>query len=221
MFNVLAPDLVDPMLLAETNLPSLHEAIGLKGGEITLTVDPTLRKAIRIKSEGFAAYGHTAKQDVEDLVLTFNACFAPFSVAFLKAHVRADGSIWPIDLMTTASTLQLMYLRAQNCIDLVGHTVMLELSVSRSSDAGGKLLPSVICALPGSDGRDRKKSGALAEYRAAVSPLWSRLAQNSLGHWVRENGVTEFRLAGEFPIDPRQAMAAIGQPVPAGTAPAA
>jgi hypothetical protein len=35
-----------------------------------------------------------------------------------------------------------------------------------------------------------------------------------LGHWVRDNGVREFRLAGEVLVDPRQAMAAIGQPIP-------
>lgn len=215
MFHDLTPDLVDPMLLAETNLPSLHEVIGLKKGDVTLTVDPTIRKPIRIRSDGFSAYGHTAQRDVEDMVLTLNACFAPFSVGFLKANVRADHSIWPLDLMTSVSTLQLMYLRAQNCIELTGHVVMLDLSVT---DADGKLRPSVICAVQGFDGEDRVKLGAMAEYQAAVQALWSRLVQNSLGHWLRDNGVREFRLAGEFLIDPRQAMAAIGQPVPVPTA---
>lgn len=123
--------------------------------------------------------------------------------------------------MTTVSTLQLMYLRAQNCIDLTGHVVMLELSVSLSADSNGKLRPSVICGLQGFDGRDREKLGALNEYQAAVQALWSRLVQNSLGHWLRDNGVREFRLAGEVLVDPREAMAAIGQPVPQPTAPAA
>src|SRR3546814_6615991 len=107
MLQYLTPDLVDPMLLAETSPPSLYQAIGLKKGDVTLTVDPSLRKAIRIRSDGFAAYSHTAQRNVEDLVRTLNACFAPFSVEFLKANVRADASIWPLDLMNNVLTPQL------------------------------------------------------------------------------------------------------------------
>lgn len=138
----------------------------------------------------------------------------PFSIEFLKANVRADESIWPIDLMTCVVNLQLMYMRAQHCIDLTGHSIMIELAVSLSGGADKKLRPSAICALIGEDGRDRVKLGTLGDYRAAVEALWSRLVQNSLGHWIRDNGITEFRLSGEILVDPRQAMAAIGQPVP-------
>jgi hypothetical protein len=166
MFHPLIPDLVDPMLLAEANLPSLHQAVGLKSGSVTLTVDPTIRKPIRIKPDSFAAYNETGQRDVEDLILTLNACFAPFSIAFMKANIRPDESIWPIDLMTCTSSLQLMYLRAQHCNELIGHVVMLELSASLSPD--GKIRPSVIdghacgCRLGASGpGQDFNRNAAL------------------------------------------------------------
>src|SRR3546814_21172038 len=103
MFHDLTPDLVDPMLLAETSPPSLYQAIGLKKGDVTLTVDPSLGKAIRIRSDGFAAYSHPPQRNVEDLVRTLTACFAPFSVEFPKSNDRADASNRPWELLTTLS----------------------------------------------------------------------------------------------------------------------
>src|SRR5690606_2518819 len=97
MFNDLTPDLIDPLLLAQASVPPLHTVIGLRKGEVTLTVDPSIRKPVRIKSEGFVAYEHTAQRKVEDLVDTLNRVFAPFEISFLKADVRVDDSIWPLD----------------------------------------------------------------------------------------------------------------------------
>lgn len=213
MFFDFALDLVKPEALAETHLPSLHQAVGLKNGEVTLTVDPTIRKPIRIKSDGSAVYSPTALRDVEDLMLTLNEAFAPFSVEFLKAKVRMDDSVWPIDLVRCVSTLQMMYLRAQQCTDLLGQSILIELSVSHPAGSGNQPEPSVIFGRMGAAALESRNRG-YEHYCAAVRSLWSQLVKTSLSQWVRENGITEFRLAGEILVDPAVAMAATGEPLP-------
>jgi hypothetical protein len=214
MFFDFALDLVKPETLAETHLPSLHQAVGLKNGEVTLTVDPTIRKPIRIKSDGSAVYSPTALRDVEDLMLTLNEAFAPFSVEFLKAKVRMDDSVWPIDLVRCVSTLQMMYLRAQQCTDLLGQSILIELSVSHPAGSGKQPEPSVIFGLMGAAAQEPMNRSSCEEYCRAVRSLWSMLVRTCLNQWIRENGVSEFRLAGEILVDPAVAMAAIGEPLP-------
>ena len=208
LFNPV-PDLVDPASLADTNLMSLAQAVGLTAGEVTLTVDPTLVKPVRIRTAGEASYSPTAHRNVEDLILALSDICAPFSVEFLKAKIRPDDSVWPLDLVKLVSTLQLMYLRVQECTGLAGHSVLIDLSVSLKAGPETKPDPSVILGLVGDDGRDPAKHETFNRYIDAVRLLWSQLVRTSLGHWLRENGIFEFRMSGEVVVDPAIAMAAV------------
>jgi hypothetical protein len=221
MIHDLTPDLIDPMLLAEATVPPLHEVIGLRHGEVTLTYDPTIHKPVRIKPDGVSAYDEAATRRVEDFVDTLGGVFTPFHVSFLKAHVRINESAWPLNVMTPMSTLQLFYLRAQTCIGLVGEVLRVDLSISRPPGVGGNMHATVNCSLNGEAVGDSVKEGALLEYRASVEALWSRMSKGTLGYWMADNGVTELRFSGAVLVNPRQAMAAIGQPVPGPIAPAA
>jgi len=214
MFCDLIPDLLDPMLLAEATVPPLHQAIGLEQGTATLMYDPTIQRPIRIKPDGAAKCDEKRKQKFEDLVDTLDGVLTPFRLAFLRARVRADESIWPLEVMTTMSTMQLVYLRAQTCIDLVGEVIRVDLSISRPAGTGQKVHTSASCSVSEEAGDDCAKAGVFLEYQAAVQALWSRQAKGGLGHWCAENGVSELRFTGEILVDPRQAMTAIGQPLP-------
>ncbi len=208
------PDLIDPMLLAEATVPSLHDVIGLEHGKVALMYDPTIRKPVRIKPVGVAAYDENAKRKFEDFVDTLDGVLRPFRLSFLKAQVRVDESIWPLDVMTPMSTLQLFYLRAQTCTDLIGETLRVDLSISRPAGTGQKVHATASCSVSEEAADDSAKAGALLEYQASVLALWSRMAKGVLGNWVADNGVAELRFSGEILVNPRQAMAAIGQLLP-------
>lgn len=214
MIHDLTPDLIDPMLLAEASVPSLHDVIGLEHGKVALMYDPTIRKPVRIKPDGIAAYDENAKRKFEDFVELLDGVFRPFRLSFLKAQVRVDDSIWPLDVMTPMSALQLFYLRAQTCADLTGEIVRVDLSLSRRAGAGRKVHASACCLVDEEAADDPAKAGALLEYQASVQALWSRLAKGVLGNWAADNGVTELRFSGEVLVDSRQAMVAIGQALP-------
>jgi hypothetical protein len=213
MYNVLTPDLCDPLLLAESTVPPIHEVVGLQEGEIKVTYDPTLKRPVRIKPSDDAVFNaEDARRRVAEMVETLNDAGPPFSVSFMKAKVRRPSSQpYPLDLMMTVAGLQLFYLRAQSCIDLVGETIQVLVSLSMPSDGRGPVRAEVNCYLAGD--LPGAKEQALQEYHAAVQPFWARLAKTVLGYWALDNGVTEFRLTANILVDPREAMSAIGQPV--------
>lgn len=216
MFHDLTPDLTDPMLLAETTVPSIYEAAGLKRGELKVTYDVTLpQKQLRIKASDGAVYDTaTAKRRIAELIETLDDALPPFRVAFLKSHVRRPSvQPWPMDLMTTVAGLQLFYLRAQACNALFGQTIQVSVSISMPKYSGDKISAEVHCHLPGEGQAAPEETAALQEYAAAVQVFWNRLATTVVGHWAMDNGVSEFRLVADILVDPRQAMVAIGQPV--------
>jgi|GEM_PF-3191004 len=216
MFHDLTPDLCDPLLLAETTIPSLYEAAGLQRGELKVTYDETLpQKPLRIKPGYGAVYDtDTAKRRLGDLIEQLNDALPPFRVAFLKADVqRPKVQPWPLDLMTAVAGLQLFYLRAQSCNELIGQNLQVVASISLPKVSGGKVRAQVDVYLPGEGKAPREQTAAIQEYCAAVQVFWNRLATTVIGHWAMDNGVTELRLVADIRIDPREAMAAIGQPL--------
>jgi len=204
------------MLLADVTVPALYKAAGLKRGELRITYDPTLHHgSLRIKAGEGAVYDTDgAKQRVTDLVEQINDALPPFRASFLKADVRRPKvEPWPLDLMTAVSGLQLFYLRAQACIDLIGETLEVVVSLSVPKNSGAELRAQVDCYLLGTGNATPAQLAALQEYGAAVRAFWNRLAQTVIGIWCLDNGITELRLMADIMVDPRQAMAAIGQPL--------
>lgn len=216
MFHHLTPDLCDPMLLADVTVPALYKAAGLQRGELRITYDPTLHEgSLRIKAGEGAIYDTDgAKGRVTDLVEQINDALPPFRVAFLRADVRRpEIEPWPLDLMTTVAGLQLFYLRAQACNELFGEVLHVVVSLTMPKTSGGKVRAQVDCCLPGDGDATAVHTAALQEYCAAVQAFWNRLATTVIGHWSLDNGISELRLTAAILVDPRQAMAAIGQPI--------
>lgn len=215
MYNALTPDLSDPFILADTTLPALHEAVGLKRGELKVTYDPTLKNAIRIKpSEGAVFDIEHAKRRVADLIEIVDDAATPFTVSFLKARVHLPGEQpYPFDLMLFVASLQLFYLKAQAFTELFEETLQVVVSLTMPSVGEQELRADVDCCLANGASVDPEKDLAVKEYYAAVQPLWSRLARTVIGCWARDAGVTEFRLSAQILVDSREAMSAIGQPV--------
>jgi len=214
------PDLVDPESLADVNLMSLAQAIGLTAGEVTVTVDPTQVKPIRIRAAGQASYNSNARRTLEDMILALSDVCAPFTVEYLKAKVRPDSTIWPLDLRTFISTLHRIYYAAQKHDCVAGDFFMLDLDASLLPGPKREIEPEIVFGLTGHDGSDPEKRQAANEYRATVESLWTGLVRGCLGQWLRDNGVHEFRLSAEIYVEPRRALA-IGQPISEPNAPAA
>lgn len=216
MFHHLTPDLPDPLLLAEATVPSIYEAAGLERGEIKITYDASLlRKPLRIKASEYAVYNtQDCKRRVGELIEQLDDAMPPFRVAFLKADVRRPTTQpWPLDLMTAVAGLQLFYLRAQSFNELIGQNLQVVASISLPKVSGGKVRAQVDVYLPGEGKAPPEQTAAIQEYCAAVQVFWNRLATTVIGHWAMDNGVTELRLIADIRVDPRQAMAAIGQPL--------
>lgn len=204
------------MLLAETTLPSLYEAASIERGEIKITYDMTLpNKPLRIKPGQGAVYdADTAKRRLGDLIEQLDDALPPFRLAFLRADVRRPTvQPWPLDLMTAVSGLQLFYLRAQACNELLGETIQVVASISLPKVSGGKVRAQVDVYLPGEGKAPPEKTAALQEYCAAVQAFWNRLATTVIGHWCLDNGISELRLMADIRVDPREALAAIGKPL--------
>jgi hypothetical protein len=204
------------MLLADVTVPSLYKAAGLERGELRITYDPTLLQgALRIKAGQGAVYdADGAKGRVSDLIEQINDALPPFRVSFLKADVRRpEIEPWPLDLMTAVSGLQLFYLRAQACNELFREVLHVVVSLTMPKISGGKVRAQVDCYLPGDGDATAVQTAALQEYCAAVQAFWNRLAATVIGHWSLDNGISELRLTADILVDPRQAMAAIGQPL--------
>ena len=216
MFHPSTPDLCDPLLLSEVTVPALYEAAGLEKGELKITYDPTLiQRPLRIRpSDGAVFDKDSANRRVSELIEMIDDVSPPFQVSFLKAAVRRpDVQPWPLDAMTTASALQLFFLRAQACQALIGETLQVVASLSFPKDNGGKVRAVVDVYLPGEGRAPSAQTAEIHEYCGAVQAFWNRLASTVLGHWCRDNGVSELRLTAEILVDPKEAMAAIGKPV--------
>ncbi|WP_193368033.1 hypothetical protein [Pelagibius marinus] len=214
MFHDLTPILVDPMLLAETIVPSIYQAAGLERGELKVTYDATLQsKPLRIQASEDAIYEKGAgKRRIEDVFQLLDDTLSPFKVAFMKADVRQPAlQPWPIDLVSAVAGMQMFYLRAQSCSDLLGETLDVVVSISLPMDGVAKVRAQVDVYLRGEGKAAPEQTAALQEYTAAVQVFWNRLASTVFGHWARDNGVSELRLAAEILVDPRQAKAAVGR----------
>ena len=215
MLHPLTPDLCDPLLLAESTLPSFAEVVGLRKGTLKITYDPTIARPIRVRpSEGAIFDACRAKSRVGDMIDILNDTAQPFSLSFLKARVHlAAEDAYQLDLMRFASSLQLFFLRAQACTDLFGDTIQVVVSFSMPSKDEVEPHVATICDLSGDGPPDPKKEEALKEYRAAVAPFWRRIGRTVVACWAQDNGISELRLTANILVDPREAMSAIGQPL--------
>jgi len=216
MLDELTPDLYDPLLLADVVLPSFSEAAGLEKGALKITYDPTLKKRqLRIKATEGAAYDNeNAQEQIADMIENIDHAMAPFHVAFLKADVRRPAMRpWPLDLMMTVTNLQLCYLHAQTCRSLIGETLEVVLSVTLPKGGGTPLRAQIDCYLPGEGKAEPAQTAALRGYCAVAKGFWDRLAATAIGHWCRDNGISELRLAGRIRVNPRQAAFALSQSV--------
>ena len=215
MLHPLTPDLCDPLLLAESTLPSFAEVVGLRRGTLKITYDPTIARPIRVRpSEGAVFDACRAKSQVGEMMEILNDTAQPFSLSFLKAKIHpAIEDAYQLDLMRFASSLQLYFLRAQACTDLIGDTIRVVVCFSMPTNDEVEPHVATICDLAGDGPLDPTKEGALKEYRAAVAPFWRRIGRTVVACWAQDNGISELRLTANILFDPREAMSAIGEPL--------
>lgn len=213
MIHPLTPDLCDPFSLAEVTVPALYKAAGLEKGELTISYDPTLNKRpLRLKPSNDAVFDKdSATRRVGELIEMIDDAAPPFRVGFLKAHVRRPtAEPWPLDLVNTVTALQLFFLSAQSCRELIGETLQVVASLSIPKGSVGKVCAVVDVYLPGEGKAPPQQTVAIHEYCAAIQTFWNRLASGIVGHWCKDNGISELRLNADILVDPKQAKIAVG-----------
>lgn len=204
-------ELIETKLPTGAVVPALQYLTGPDRGQLRLTYDPSLQRALRIGASADAVHRADARQQFAALVELLNADLQPFQIRFLKALVNPISGRPPaLKLGSLAAILQVIAMQAQDEPDLCGKELQLVASLRRIDfRLGDGFMSDFRVASFSTHSGDRVDGSADTTFATACNALWAEATKGVIGPWAQESGVTDLVVEARLEIDSERKRIAV------------